>query len=383
MENNIKSIKKLNSSILIMAIIMGLLGLFVILTASSYLTIKNNTGNFYYFNRQAIFYGLGILLMIVISHINYLYYKKFAWVLYGIGIVFLILCYVPGFSVLFNFARRGIKIGITFMPSDLMKIAAIITMSKWLITNREKFNEFWKGFVATGLIIAVPFFLILKQPDLSTSLVFGLVLGIMYLMFGFKKKFILYIILILFFGFLLFLFLVEGYQLNRIKAWLNPEKYYQNESWQVLNSLFAVSRGGVSGVGLGKSVYKFGYLSNEVNNDMIFAVIAEEMGFIGAMLVILLYFFFVYLLMKEAMRIEDPFGKYIVFGVGLLLFIQSFVNIGVSINIIPNTGITLPFISYGGTSLLVYYIMMGIVLNISRKNQEKLNKKLRIEEKIY
>lgn len=366
-----------NKTLFSLVVLMGILGLLILLSASSYLTIKYGISRYYYFIRQGVYLIVGIVAMIIVSKINYRLYQKYAFYIYLLSIFLLILVYVPGISVLTNGARRSIKIGFTFMPSDFAKLAAIFALSKLLIVNRENNDNFLRSVLPTGALIAIPFFLILFQTDLSTSLVLILTLISIYIVGGLKIKFFIPVAII---GsgvaFVLFKNL-RPYQVNRITAFLNPEAHYEDFSWQVLNGLFAVSRGGLSGVGYGKSIYKHGYLATEVINDMIFAVVGEEFGFIGSLVILLIIFAITLLVIREGIKSKNKFAKLTAFGIGILYFLQSMINIGVSLSIIPNTGITLPLISNGGTSLIVFYIMFGVVLNISRENNyyEKIKKK--------
>ena len=273
-------------------------------------------------------------------------------------------------------ARRSINLGITFMPSDLAKFTSVIFLAKYLIDNRKQMHNFMNGFLYPVFIIMIPFLLIAFQTDLSTSIVVFTSLSFLYLIGGFDSKFMSILIAG---GLLLLILMVFGlkdYQIARITGFLNPEADYKNQTWQVLNGLFAVSRGGLIGQGYGKSIYKYGYLSDEVSNDMIFSVIGEEFGFVGSLLFIILVATITYLIIKTALKSKDLFAKYLVFGIGMIYMFQSFINIGVSLSLIPNTGINLPMVSNGGTSLVAFCYMFGVVLNVSRYNNEnKIRKK--------
>lgn len=361
---------KVNTKILILSILLGIIGLFVILSSSAYLTIKHGGGKFYYVKRQGGFLIMGIILMLIFSRIDYRYYKKYYKQILFVSLLLMALSLKGPFAKSYNNTRRGVKFGpISFMPSDIYKLASIIFFSNFLVKNRKNRDKFVKGMVASGLMILLPSSIMILQPDFSTFVTIVLVLLIMYIVYGMPKKFAPVLFIVIALG-LFALYKVADhydlYQLKRIFAFRDPEKYYLTDSWQILNSLFSVSRGGITGVGFGQSIFKYGYLAEEVNNDMIFAVIAEETGFIGSVIFIGIIVAFVISILKVAIGVKDHFAKLLVFGIGILIFIQSFINIGVSLNVIPNTGITLPFISYGGTSLWIMYIMTGVVLNISR-----------------
>lgn len=373
---------KFNIYLFISIVFIGILGLAFLLSASSYLTIKYNQNRYYYVIRQSAFLIVGIIAMFVVSKINYRFYKKYAFLFYIIGIFLLILVYIPPFSVSVNGARRAINLGIRFMPSDIAKLTTIIMLSTFLANNQKNMEYFTRSVIPAGIIIGIPFILILFQTDLSTALVLILSLATIYLIGGLKSKHLIPIIGIGAVAVFVLYKNLEQYQINRFTAFLNPELHYSDLSWQVLNGLFAVSRGGVLGQGYGRSIYKNGYLATEVHNDMIFSVISEEFGFIGSVAVILLIMTIAYLTIREAIKSKDLFAKFLCLGIGMIYVIQSLVNIGVSLSLIPNTGITLPFISNGGTSILTFCVMFGVVLNISRFNnyefaKEKKNKELK------
>jgi len=352
-----------------LVVAIALFGVFVILSASANLTIKYDTSQSFYAGRQAFFMVIGTLLMIITSFIDYRLFKKYANLIWIASIILILMSLFSPLRVLYNgYARRGLKLGFTFMPSDIYKIGAILFISKFLVRNKKYEDNLIKGFLKTVLLIGIPTMLVLIQPDLSTSLAIFATLGTIYLIGGFKKKYLPYLLVIAIIGGILFLFKGNAYQMDRIKGWLDPEKYSNGISWHIINSLFAVTRGGLFGVGYGKSVLKFGYLSDEVYNDMIFAVIAEEFGFMGSVLFMIAIFGLYLLLIKEALKAKDLFAKYVLVGIASIYLYQSIINIGVATNIIPNTGITLPFISFGGTSMLVFFFMFGIVLNITRHN---------------
>lgn len=365
-----------NIYLFISILTLSFVGLLVLFSASSYLTIKYNTSTFYYVKKQAIFLIFGLLIMLVSSNLSYKFYKDHAKVLYILGVILLVMVYLPVIGNYEKGARRSINLGITFMPSDLAKFTSVIFLAKYLIDNRKQMHNFMNGFLYPVFIIMIPFLLIAFQTDLSTSIVVFTSLSFLYLIGGFDSKFMSILIAG---GLLLLILMVFGlkdYQIARITGFLNPEADYKNQTWQVLNGLFAVSRGGLIGQGYGKSIYKYGYLSDEVSNDMIFSVIGEEFGFVGSLLFIILVSTITYLIIKTALKSKDLFAKYLVFGIGMIYMFQSFINIGVSLSLIPNTGINLPMVSNGGTSLVAFCYMFGVVLNVSRYNNEnKLRKK--------
>lgn len=359
-----------NIYLFISILTLSFVGLLVLFSASSYLTIKYNTSTFYYVRKQAIFLVFGLGIMFMSSKLSYKFYKDHAKIIYILGIILLVMVYLPGIGNFEKGARRSINLGITFMPSDLAKFTSVVFLAKYLVDSRKHMHNFMEGFFYPVLIIMIPFLLIALQTDLSTSIVVFASLSLLYLIGGFDSRFMPILIVG---GLLLLILMVFGlkdYQIARITGFLNPEADYKNQTWQVLNGLFAVSRGGLIGQGYGKSVYKYGYLSDEVSNDMIFSVIGEELGFIGSLLFIILVCIISYLIIKTALKSKDLYAKFLVFGIAMIYMFQSFINIGVSLSLIPNTGINLPMVSNGGTSLVAFCYMFGVVLNVSRYNDE-------------
>ncbi|MFM1525005.1 MULTISPECIES: FtsW/RodA/SpoVE family cell cycle protein [Helcococcus] len=374
--NNDASKGRLNINILISISILSILGLIILLSASSYLTIKYEHGRFFYVFRQGAFLIVGFILMLIVSKLDYRFYRKWSMLFYIATIILLILCYVPFFSSPINGAKRAIKIFVTFMPSDIAKLFIITSLASFLIKNK-KYNHEWKsGLLYVMIFIGIPTLLIFMQTDFSTSMVLLFACLFVYFSYGFKLKFFAVLIPMAILAYFAAPFILKPYQIDRLVAFLNPEAYYDDISWQVLNGLFGFSRGGLFGVGFGKGIYKHGYLSDEVINDMIFSVVGEEFGLIGSIVILLIVFLITFYIIKEALKTKDLYAKLVCFGIGLVYFLQSMVNMGVTVSMIPNTGITFPFISNGGSSLIMFFIMFGVVLNISRQNRylEKIEK---------
>lgn len=305
--------------------------------------------------------------MYITSKIDYRIYKKYAVIIY-------ILTILLSISVLFfgdeqKFAAKrwlDFKV-ITIMPSDFLKLGTIFIIARYVSKYYHKINTLIYGFLPMIMFAGISGILVYMQPDLSTTIVILALVVAMFVIAGIN--FIYLFVSIGAVGGVGAIGILSTNSLysraSRIDAWLNPLKDFSNKGWQLAQSLFAVSYGGFFGVGLGRSRHKFSYLS-EAHNDFIFAIVCEELGFVGAMIIIFLYVYLIFLGMKLAFRIKDIFGKFLVIGIMLLLGIQSFTNISVALGLIPPTGLTLPFISYGGSSLMVYMVMIGIVLNISR-----------------
>ena len=391
MSKQLEKLKNINWKIFTLVIAISIFGVMVVLSASASLTIKNRTSTYYYALRQGIMMLIGIAFMIGFSLFDFKRIRKLSTIIWVVSIILLLAALFSPLRVVYSgYARRGLKIGFVFMPSDIYKVASVLFFSNFLLWNKKNQGDIIKGMLFTYAVLGIPLLLILIQPDLSTTITIGATLFFLFVLTEYKKEYVLPTIgLILLFIIIMWLLGVNiyGYQADRIRGWRDPEKYGANggSAWQILNSLYAVARGGFLGVGYGKSVLKFGYLADEVHNDMIFAVIAEEFGFIVSIIFVAAIFYLFFLIMKEAIKSNDLYSKYVAIGYACLYLFQSIINIGVSINLIPNTGITLPFISYGGTSLIIYFVIMGIVLNISRTNREKelmVLKEKKIENKM-
>lgn len=329
---------------------------------------------------QLVFYVLGFLVMIGVLLFDYNTIRNFAYPLYGFGIVLLI-------GVLFmpehNNARSWYDFGpILFQPSELMKLFVIMAIAKFLADKSEKeerFNTF-RDLSPVLILFGIPLFLIFIQPDLGTSLVFTGILGSMLLVAGIPRRFYLMLgggvaaifgilTLIYFFANKLFFMIIKDYQWARIMAWFYPNDYAR-QGYQLRQALTAIGSGQLFGKGIGHGTQaRFGWVPVG-ESDFIFTVISEEMGFIGASILILILFVMIYRMVRIAMESKDMYGMYLVTGVIGMFVFQIFENIGMTIQLMPITGIPLPFISYGGSSLLSNFLIMGMVLNVGMRRKK-------------
>lgn len=326
--------------------------------------------------KQAVGIALGLVMALVISLIPYQKLQIYSWVIYVGCILILLAVLVFGENV--NGATRWIKIGgIQFQPSEFVKHGMIVFGSWFLSKNRESLNSV-RTLLLTAAVFAVPAFLILEEPNLSTTLVLLFVLACMVYMAGLSYKWIfgalavvlpiggLLIYLARFTDILTKIPFLQGYQITRVMAWLNPDDY-ASTGYQQANSIMAIGSGMLKGKGLNNNTLasvKNGNFLSEEQTDFIFAVIGEELGFIGCVLVIALFAVLVFECLWMAHRARDLSGKLICCGVSALLAFQTFANIAVATGIFPNTGLPLPFISYGVSSLVSMYIGLGVLLNV-------------------
>ena len=323
--------------------------------------------------RQIIGLVAGVILMIILSMIDYVWLLNFYWILYGINIIALVCVKLFGTNV--NGAQRWIDIGVTnFQPSELSKILVVVFFAKFLMNHEDDLISAATILKAVGLI-APTLILIVLQPDLSTTLSIALVFCAMMYLAGLSYRFIGTLIAILVPVTIIFISIVvqpnqpflHDYQQKRILAWLEPQKYASDEAYQQNNAIMAIGSGQLTGKGLNNNTttsVKNGNFISEPQTDFIFAIVGEELGFVGCCIVIGLLLLIVVQCILIGLRAQDLAGRIICCGVAAQIGFQSFINIGVATGILPNTGIPLPFVSYGLTSLISLYMGIGIVLNI-------------------
>lgn len=323
--------------------------------------------------RQIIGLVAGVILMIILSMIDYVWLLNFYWILYGINIIALVCVKLFGTNV--NGAQRWIDIGVTnFQPSELSKILVVLFFAKFLMNHEDDLSSAATILKAVGLI-APTLILIVLQPDLSTTLSIALVFCAMMYLAGLSYRFIGTLIAILVPVTIIFISIVvqpnqpflHDYQQKRILAWLEPQKYASDEAYQQNNAIMAIGSGQLTGKGLNNNTttsVKNGNFISEPQTDFIFAIVGEELGFVGCCIVIGLLLLIVVQCILIGLRAQDLAGRIICCGVAAQIGFQSFINIGVATGILPNTGIPLPFVSYGLTSLISLYMGIGIVLNI-------------------
>lgn len=368
--HNRKIIRKgsMDRGLVWLVILLSVFGAFMVFSASAPYALKQFGDAKYYFVRDAIFSVLGILVMFLFSHIDYRLYRRFAMPLYVLALLSCLLVWVPGLKYPINQAHRWIHLGpVTYMPSDGLKITSLILLATMLSDKRPEENGSLRKFITVLLFIGITILPIYLQPNFSAVIVISATLLFTYFVFGMNLWHFLPMLGVAAVGLLYAFWPRPGnYRLERLLSVLNPKRDPSGSGWQLLQSLYAVASGGLFGVGYGKSVQKFDYLADEPHNDFIFAVISEELGFFGAFLVIAAFCFLAYRGLKIAGKAKTSFGRMLASGLTFLICFQAMVNIGVSIGVIPTTGITLPFISYGGSSLVIMSLMAGILLNISR-----------------
>lgn len=321
------------------------------------------------FNQTVFGLILGSIACFVATKIDYKNYRKYAFYLFIASIVVTMLVFIPGLGVDHGGAQRWIRIGfLSFQPSEFLKIGFIMYFSAWLASVKDKADTFKYGFLPFAIITGIVGLVLLLQPDTDTFMITVFSGVAMYLSGGGRWKYIFLIGVVGVLGLAVLAF-TRPYVMSRITTFLHPDSNAQGSGYQIQQSLIAIGSGGMFGRGFGQSIQKFNVLPEPIG-DSIFAVASEEFGFVGAISIIILFIFFAFRGLKIAGQVPDSFGRLMVVGIVILIVSQAFVNIGAMVGVLPLSGITLPFISHGGTALFMTLAEVGIVLNIS-KNKKK------------
>ena len=357
-------VKDYKFSLVILVIAISCLGVLVI-----------GSANEDYQSKQLVGLLLGLAVMAVVSLIDYIWIMNFYWILYILSVFMLAIVLIPGVGEVVNGARRWINLGFTnFQPSELSKILLIIFFARFIMKHEDDLSD-KKTIIKAVILIAIPLVLIFEEPNLSTTIATSLLFCVLMYVGGLSYKFIGTVLLIMVPAAIIFISIVvqpdqkllDDYQQKRILAWLEPQKYASDEAYQQNNSVMAIGSGQLTGKGLNNNTttsVKNGNFILEPQTDFIFAIVGEELGFVGCCIVITLLLLIVIQCILIGIRSQDTGGKIICCGVGSLIGIQTFINVAVATQLFPNTGIPLPFVSYGLTSLVSLFIGIGLVLNV-------------------
>ena len=340
------------------------IGIIMVFSASFVQSAFKHNDSYYFLKRNAIYATLGFISMIIISNIDYRFWKKNAKAIGIVSVILLLLVLTP-LGIKANGARRWLGFGaFTIQPAEIAKFATIIITAKFIEKRYDYMKSLTKGVLPILIVPGLFFALIMLQPNMSTAGTIILVTFVMIFVAGLNMKFV-----IAMFGsgvgLFLLLALTSEYRLKRILSFLDPVQDPLGNGYQVIPGLYALGSGGLFGMGLGKSQQKWFYIP-EPQNDFIFAIIGEELGLIGCAVVIMLFVILVYRCVRIALNCTDIFTCMVVIGIGAQIGIQAALNIAVATSSMPVTGVALPFISYGGTSLIIFMSAVGIVLNISK-----------------
>ncbi len=321
--------------------------------------------SFFFVKRQVLFAGVGVLGMIIITLIPYQFWKRHVKVILLICFSLLLLVLIPGIGIVRGGAQSWIGIGaFSIQPSEFMKLGLILYLASYLTTHQKYIATFGRGFFLPIIFIFIVFAFIMLQPDFGTGVVLVGTCVLMIFIAGARIAYFIYLAIFGLIGFTL-LIISAPYRISRITSYLNPWEDPLGDGFQIIQSLYAIGPGKLMGVGFGNSLQKYFYLP-EPQTDFIFAIIGEEFGFIGSIIILLLFVFLCWRGISAAFGAPDSFGRYAAFGIITMITIQVMINVSVVIGLIPVTGITLPFLSYGGSSLTLTLCSIGILLNISR-----------------
>lgn len=351
-------------TLLLIVMLLLIIGLIMVYSSSHVWAEYKYEDAFFFVKRQLLFAGVGVVGMSVISLIPYQVWKKYVKVILVLCFLLLLLVLVPGIGIVRGGAQSWIGIGaFSIQPSEFMKLGLILYLASYLTTHQKQITTFGRGFFLPISLIFIVFSFIMLQPDFGTGVVLVGTCVLMIFISGARLSYFFYLIIVGIVGFTL-LILSAPYRISRITSYLNPWDDPLGDGFQIIQSLYAIGPGKLMGVGFGNSLQKFFYLP-EPQTDFIFAIIGEEFGFIGASIVIILFLLLCWRGILIAVDALDSFGRYVAFGIITMITIQVMINISVVIGLIPVTGITLPFLSYGGSSLTLTLCSIGVLLNIS------------------
>ncbi|MGM0747976.1 MAG: putative lipid II flippase FtsW [Bacillota bacterium] len=356
--------KKTNLLLIFVILLLCGFGLVMVYSASDVIGAQKFGDSAYFFHKQRTSIVLGLCIFVIAACTPYKKYERLAPILVVGSLFLLVLVFIPGIGVERNFSRRWIGVGpLVVQPSELCKIAMIIYFAAIYTRKQPYIHQFFKGVLPPLLILGTVFLLTLLEPDLGTASLMLAACGAILLCAGLKKRHLLLLGLTAFsaVGYLAF---SASYRLKRLVSFTNPFNDANGDGYQLIQSYYAISSGGFFGKGLGNSVEKMNYLP-EAQTDFIMAVISEELGILGVLIVLGLYFSFMLLGVRTAVRTPDLFGKLLAVGITFQLMFQAVLNLGAMSGLLPVTGVPLPFISYGGSSLMINLFLCGVLVNIS------------------
>lgn len=357
-----KKIAYFDYNLLFLIIFLLSFGLVMLYSSSAYISANKYGDDAYYLKRQLRNIGLGAVMMFIMAKIDYRIWKKFGTLTYFGSFVLCILVFMPGIGSSSHGSSRWINLGpVSFQPSEVAKLGIIIFLAALIEKVPRQMGD-WKT-LAKIFAMTIPLLGIVAYSNLSTAvIIFGIIACMLFVA---SPKYSHFVILgLLGVAFIVFFILFAGYRGNRVKAWLHPETA-GDSGYQTMMGLYAIGSGGLFGKGLGESLQKLGNVP-ESQNDMIFTIICEELGLFGAVCLILLFVLLIWRMMVIANNSQDLYGSLLVVGVMAQVAIQAILNIAVVTNTIPNTGVILPFVSYGGTSIIFLMAEMGLVLSVSK-----------------
>ena len=361
-----KRVEGYDMIVLMMAVILTCFGVVMVYSASSVMAAKKFHDGFFFLKRQSLYALMGFAGMAVLMHVDYHVWKKWAVPLFLTCFFLMLVVFIPGIGGTAKGASRWIRLpGFNFQPSELAKVALIIYMAYSLEKRQEKLKQFMSGFFPYLLILGVFIAVLLAQHDMGAALTMFMVAIVMLFAAGTKVQYILGMGLVALPG-VVFLVVTKAYRMRRITAFLDPWQDPTDAGFQIIQSWLALATGGVIGQGLGEGKQKLFYLP-EAHTDFILSVLGEEMGFVGVIVIASMFLLLVQRSIRVAIAAEDNFGRFLAFGIAVLLGLEAFTNMAVVTGLFPTKGLALPFLSYGGSSLIISLCAVGILLNVSTR----------------
>jgi cell division protein FtsW len=341
------------------------IGIVMVYSASSALALKKFGTGYYFLKKQMLFALLGIVVLVLCSHLPYRLFSSLTYPLLILALIFLAATLISGFGYSAGGATRWFRLGsFTFQPSEFARFALVIYLAYSMNKKMDVLKDFYVGFLPHILVLFMFTVLIIFQPDFGSVLILGALTWVMLFVGGVRISHLI-ISLVLIIPMAYFFMVSADYRSKRIMSFLNPWKYSADDGYQVVHSLMAFGTGGIWGTGIGKGYQKLFYLP-EPHTDFIFSVIGEELGLLGVLTILGLYILIFWRGISIARNCKDSFGSFIAIGLTTAIGLQICINMGVALGLLPTKGLTLPFLSYGGTSLLLNMASIGILMNIGK-----------------
>ena len=339
------------------------IGIVMVYSASSALALKNFSSDYYFLKRQAFFSLMGMLALVACGHIPLSVYRSLAYPLLATALILLLLVPFSNLGVTAGGAKRWLSImSVSFQPAEIARLAMVIYLAYSMSKKQENIKDFSIGFLPHIIVLSLFTGLIMLQPDFGSVVILGTITWILLFVGGVRLRYLFSFVLLIL-PIVYYVLLNADYRLRRITSFLDPWQYPTEDGYQIIHSLMAFGTGGVWGTGIGKGYQKLFYLP-EPHTDFIFSVIGEELGLIGVLVIVGLYIIISWRGIAIARHARDTFGAYIAIGLTAAISMQVCINMGVTLGLLPTKGLTLPFLSYGGTSLLLNMASIGILMNI-------------------
>jgi cell division protein FtsW len=365
-----KGTKRFDYILLMVALILVGVGIVMVYSTSAIIAGDRFGDPYYFLKRQALYAGTGLVLMVMMMFFPYGMLKRFAYLIFAVSVLMLIAVLIPGIGHRAGGAMRWLKIGaLTFQPSELAKLGLIIFLAYFLTKKEEKIRSFSFGFLPTLLLSGLVIGLVLKEPDFGAALFLTVMVFLLLFIGGARVIYIAGAFLLA--APIAYLLLMNAeYRYKRLIGFIRPWDDPTGTSFQIIQSFLSFGSGGLFGLGLGEGRQKLFFLPAP-HTDFIFSIIGEELGLMGALVVVVLFFILAVRGIQVGISIQDRFGSYLALGIALMITLQAVINMGVVLGLLPTKGLTLPFVSYGGTSLIANFIGLGILLHLSTHAERK------------